>query len=186
MDLQQQQNRNLILQMKHVIWAAQFTLFLLSITRIYFADFTTASILVSFIAFLQLLTILLKQDKLELAENLFCLLLFCVAIGFMWAFEGARDEVVFVIPSIIAFSLMAGSLKVTLFLVFSLSTSILALGYLTDLGFRNQTISSNSLQSSLLILILMFFSLFIYWMLFTYLLGAHKKLNMHCIPNQLF
>ncbi|GAA6205225.1 hypothetical protein NBRC116600_20230 [Thalassotalea sp. SU-HH00458] len=169
--------------MKHVIWTAQFTLFLLTFTRIYFADFTTVFILVSVIVFLQLLTILLKQEKLELAANLFCLLLFCVAIGFMWTFEGARDEVVFVIPSIIAFSLVAGSLKVTLFLVFALSSSILALGYLTDLGFRNQTDSSNSFQSSLLILILMFFSLFIYWMLFTYLMGAHKKIK-HALHTQ--
>ncbi|MDO6447461.1 ATP-binding protein [Colwellia sp. 1_MG-2023] len=183
MDSQQQQNQNLTYQMRQVIWASQLTLFILSITRVYFGDHTTALILGLVIAFLQLLNVLLNRGKLQLATNFFCLMLFFVAVGFMWGFEGARDEVVFVIPSIIAFSLIAGSKKVTLFLVFSLSVSLLAIGYLTDIGFRNQTNSLNSFQSSLLILILMFFSLFIYWTLFNYLLSAHKKIK-HALNTQ--
>ena len=177
MDSQQKQNQNLTYQMKQVIWASQFTLFILSITRVYFGDLTTALILGVVVAFLQLLTVFLNKGKLQLATNIFCLVLFFVAVGFMWVFEGARDEVVFVIPSIIAFSLIAGSKKVTLFLVLSLSVSILAVGYLTDIGLRSQTNSLNSFQSSLLILTLMFFSLFIYWTLFNYLLVAHKKIK---------
>ncbi|MDG1750948.1 MAG: ATP-binding protein [Thalassotalea sp.] len=169
--------QDLIDQMKHVIWGTQFTLFLISLTRAFYGDFVTGLILGATIVFLQILNIILKQGELKLASNLFCVMIFVVAFGYMWTYEGVRDEVAFVLPSIIAFSLITGSKKTTIFLIAFLSIGLLSLGYLTDIGFRAQTHSSNSLRSSVLILILMCFGIFLYWTLFNYLLKALRKIK---------
>lgn len=169
--------QDLIDQMKQVIWGTQFTLFLISIIRAFYGDYTTGLILGTTIAFLFILNIILKQGELKLASNLFCVMIFCVAFGYMWTYEGVRDEVAFVLPTIIAFSLITGSRKTTIYLIVALSIGLLSLGYLTDIGFRAQTQSTNSLRSSFLILILMCFGIFLYWTLFNYLLKTLKKIQ---------
>jgi PAS domain S-box-containing protein len=169
--------QDLIDQMKHIILGTQFTLFLISITRAYYDDLVTGWILGATIIFLQVLNVILKQGEIKLASNLFCIITFSVACGYMWAYEGVRDEVVFVLPSIIAFSLITGSRKTTLLLIASLIVGILSIGYLTDMGYRTQSYSTNSLRSSILILILMCFGIFIYWTLFNYLVRALRKIK---------
>lgn len=169
--------QDLIDQMKQVIWGTQITLFLISLTRAFYGDFVTGLILGTTIVFLQVLRFILEQGELKLASNLFCVTIFFVAFGYMWTFEGVRDEVAFVLPSIIAFSLITGSRKTTIFLIAVLITGLLSLGYLTDIGFRDPTYSSNSLRSSVLILILMCFAIFLYWTLFNYLSKALQKVK---------
>jgi PAS domain S-box-containing protein len=175
--MQSNRTQDLIDQMKHVIWGTQFTLFLISISRAFYDDYVTGLILGAIIIFLQVLNIILKWGEIKLASNLFCLVIFFVAFGYMWVYEGVRDEVAFVLPSIIAFSLITGSRKTTILIIAALSIGILSLGYLTDIGFRGQTHSTNSLRSSVLILILMGFGIYIYWTLFNYLLKALKKVK---------
>lgn len=169
--------QDLIDQMKQVIWGTQITLFLISLTRAFYGDFVTGLILGTTIVFLQVLRFILEQGELKLASNLFCVTIFFVAFGYMWTFEGVRDEVAFVLPSIIAFSLITGSRKTTIFLIAVLIIGLLSLGYLTDIGFRDPTYSSNSLRSSVLILILMCFAIFLYWTLFNYLSKALQKVK---------
>ena len=169
--------QDLIHQMKQVIWGSQITLLLVSITRAFYGDFVTGLILGTVIVFLQILNVILKQGELKLASNLFCVMIFIVAFGYMWTYEGVRDEVAFVLPSIIAFSLITGTRKVTVLLIVALSLGLLSLGYLTDIGLRAQTISGNSLRSSVLILILMCFGIYLYWTLFNYLLEALRKIR---------
>ena len=175
--MRSKRTQDLIDQMKQVIWGTQFALFLICLTRAYYYDYLTGVILGSIIVFLQILNIILKKGEIKLASNLFCVVIFFVAFGYMWVFEGVRDEVAFVLPSIIAFSLITGSRKTTIVLIAALCVGLLYLGYATDIGFREQTHSTNSLRSSILILILMCFGIFIYWTLFNHLLKALKKIK---------
>ncbi|MCO4799121.1 MAG: response regulator [Colwelliaceae bacterium] len=164
-------------QMKQVILGTQFTLVLISLYRAYHDDFFTSLILGATVIFLQVLKIVLKKGGIKLASNLFSIIIFSVAFSYMWTYEGIRDEVAFVLPSIIAFSLITGSRKTTIFLIISLIIGVLSLGHFTDIGIRAQTISTNNLKSSILILMLMCFGIFLYWTLFNYLVKALNKIK---------
>ncbi len=170
-------------QMKTIVLGCQGTLFLIALHQLYLGHSNEVIILFSTILLLVPVLLAVKHNKFDLASNIFCVLSSCIVTYYMWKFEGARDEASYVLPSIIAFSLLTGTRTVSILLITFLLSSTLLLGYLTEAGIRPQTISRNNLASSILISFLMSFSIFMFWVLLNYLKVTLTRIK-HSLSTQ--
>ena len=176
-------NQNFNKRIKSIFWGCQVTLGLIICMRLYLGDFQSPLILsfamlVLFVAFY-----VVDKGRFKLASNIFCAILVALATYYMWIYEGARDEVSYVLPAIIAFSLLTGSRVFALFLLIYSALMILSMGYLSQIGVRENSASTNSLPSSMLIVLLMAFSVYLFWILLKYLNDALTTVK-HSLETQ--
>jgi len=176
-------NTNFNSQIKKIVQGCLFAVILITFHRISIDNYGVLPALITIFISLIIVLFAIEKRQFKLASNVFCLLGLTVALYYMWQYEGARDEVIFILPVIIAYSFLTSSLTFSLFLIITSFVNIILIGYLTEVGIREQTTSTNSLASSILITILMSFSIYIFWVLLNSLNAILLKIK-HALSSQ--
>ena len=112
-----------------IFWALETVLTIVAIQH-----FLNNSWHITAIMFFSIISILpvyflAKKGKTELGSNILLIFLTVILLGFIWKYDGLRDEVLMVFPAIIMVSLLMSSRNFALYIYLLVSINILALGY---------------------------------------------------------
>ena len=120
---------------------------------------------------------LAKKGKIELGGNILLLLLTILLLGFVWKYNGLRDEVLMVFPAIIMVSLLLGSRRFAIYIYLFVSINILAIGYLNDIGVVHNNSIGSDLNAAILLAIILTFITYVAWLISTEMIKTNNELK---------
>ena len=148
-----------------IFFAVEIVLIIASIQRFFVGSATLSLILLTVALFLSPIYFLAKKNHAVLGGNLLATTLTITCLFFMWVSEGPRDEVVLALPLILTFSILLGSLRVFVTLLVFIIINLLTLSYLNEVGYITNIVRSNTVNSALLIVILLLLTSFTVWLI---------------------
>jgi signal transduction histidine kinase len=123
---------------------------------------------------------LAQINKLELGTTILTLLLTVILLGFVWIFNGLRDEVLFVFPALIMISLLRGNHRLAFFIYLLVSINLLSIGYLNEIDYIHNESQKSDIHSAILLIIILSFISYIAWLIAVEI----KQTNQALIDNK--
>lgn len=159
-----------------IFWAIEAALVLAAIQRLFNPDWKIlAAISMVFVLILPIY-FLAKRGKVEIGSNILLLLLTVFLLGFVWTFDGLRDEVLLVFPAIIMVSLLIGSSRLAIYIYFLVGINILAIGYFNEKGYIHHVGTDSNFQSAILLTTILTFISYVAWLISTEMKKTNKEL----------
>ncbi|RLA04134.1 MAG: hypothetical protein DRQ47_03890 [Gammaproteobacteria bacterium] len=108
---------------------------------------------------------LMKREKINLAVTVLLSVTTLSITFFMWQYEGLKDEVVLIYPAILIFSALLGSQRLTAIILLFVICNIMAVGYVNWASIHSHISGTSSLDSAVLIAILLLLIGYSIWLL---------------------
>jgi len=146
------------LQVKRLLqlfWATEFTFVIVIIQRIYLNQWYQAFAVTVSALLLTSVYFMAHRGKAKIGGNILLLILTFMLLGFVWKFDGLRDEVLLVFPAIIMFSLLLGSKRFALYVYLFVCLNVFIIGFMNQYGYISHNHSSSDLNSAILIIIIL-------------------------------
>lgn len=160
-----------------VFWAAEATLLMALLQRLYLQDWQLAIIVFAVGVVLSYTYFAAKKGRADIASEFFSVLLTSLLIFLMWYGEGARDEALLAFPAIFIFSLLAGSLYLAIGLLAVVVINVGIIGFVNELEIYQHINTGSSFVSSVLIMLLLALTSFATWLISKDLKNALSKLS---------
>ena len=173
------ENKTKVQRLINLFWGVEAALIIAGIFQSH-ANWIISLVLTIAIISMVPVYFLAKKGKTVLGSNILLLLLTIILLGFVWAFNGLRDEVLLVFPAIIMISLLMGSKNFAIYIYILVSINILAIGYLNDVGIIHNTEIGSTLDAAILLTIILTFISYIAWLISIEM----KKTNQELRKNQ--
>ncbi len=153
-----EKKQNSALQIKRLLqlfWATEFSLVIIIIQRIYLSSWTQALAVAGFAILLTSVYIMAHRGKEKLGGYILLLLLTFMLLGFIWKFQGLRDEVLLVFPAIIMFSLLLGSRSFAFYIYLFVCLNVFFIGFLNQYNYIYHGHTDSDLSAAILIIIIL-------------------------------
>jgi len=160
-----------------IFWAIEASLVITAIQRFFYESYLVAIVVVLSMLAILPIYFLAKKGKTELGSNILLLFLTVLFLGFVWAYNGLRDEVLMVFPAIIMVSLLMGSQRFAIYIYFLVSVNILAIGYLNEINIIHNASSESNLGSAVLLTIILTFTSYVAWLIAAEIRKTNKELS---------
>lgn len=160
-----------------IFWAVETVLAISGVQRIYTENLKiTVIIAIAMISILPVI-FLAKKGKIELGSNILLLSLTIILLGFVWSYNGLRDEVLFVFPAIIMICLLMGTQRFAFFIFILISINILLIGYFNELGYIHNISQDSNLEAAFLLIVILTFVSYIAWLISSEMKKANQALR---------
>lgn len=153
-----QDKENSALQVKRLLrifWATELTLVIAIFQRLYLNHWNQALAVTGTALLLTSVYIMAHKGKTKQAGNVLLLIITFLLLGFVWKFNGLRDEVLLVFPAIIMFSLLLGSRRLALYLYLFVCLNVFVIGLMNEYGYIHHSHLDSDLSSAILIIIIL-------------------------------
>lgn len=160
----------------NVFWSAEIGFILTAIQWVSYDSWhIPAAMLLAIISILPVY-FLAKKGKTEIGSNILLSFLTIFFLGFVWTYDGLRDEIIMLFPAIIMISLFMGSRHFAIYIYLFFATNILALGYLNEVGYMHSNVTESNMQAAIFLTIILTFSSYIAWLISTEMRTTNQAL----------
>ena len=139
----------------HVFWATEIALIFAILHMVYITESSKAYPLIFVMLFLTPVYFLAKKGKEGVASSILLMALTLMSLFYMWDSEGFRDEILFAFPAIICFSALTLNNRLIWALFILMFVNILAIGLLNELGIIIHPNTGSSINSAIILLIIL-------------------------------
>jgi len=148
-------SKSQIKRLLQLFWATETALVVIIIQRVYFHHWYQALAIAISALILTSVYFMAQRGKAKVGGNILLLILTFMLLGFVWKYDGLRDEVLLVFPAIIMFSLLLGSKIFALYIYLFVCLNVFIIGFMNQYGYIHHAHLDSDIGSAILIIIIL-------------------------------